>query len=203
MGFFDHLEELRRRLLISLLAVAIGAGVGLAAAPQIFHYITVPVLNTFRQLGLEDRLVFTSPGAPLKIYMEVGLLAGFVLASPVVFLQLWLFVAPGLYRHERRFVLPFLFFASGLFALGVAFAYWIALPITLKFLIGLGIQEFHALALISINEYLSLALVILLWLGVLFEIPVLIFFLSLVGLVTPGFLWRYFRHAVLLIAILA
>jgi sec-independent protein translocase protein TatC len=112
-----------------------------------------------------------------------------------------LFVAPGLYRHERRYVLPFLLFASGLFVAGVAFAYWVALPITLKFLIGLGIQDFQAY--ISINEYLSLALLILLWLGVIFEIPVVIFFLSLIGLVTPGFLWRYFRHAVLIIAILA
>ncbi len=201
MSFFEHLEELRRRLLISLVAIAAGTGFGLTFAGDIYRLLAKPIRDTFQGLGVENRLVFTSPAAPLKIYLEVGLLAGLVLAAPAVFWQLWLFVAPGLYRHERRYVLPFLFFASGLFVVGVAFAYWVALPITLKFLIGLGIQDFQAY--ISINEYLSLALLILIWLGVIFEIPVLIFFLSLTGLVTPGFLWRYFRHAVLIIAILA
>lgn len=201
MSFFNHLEELRRRLLISLAAVAAGAVVGLAFMRTIFHLIAIPILDAFRTLGLENRLIFTSPTAPLKIYLEVGLLAGLVLAAPVVLWQLWLFVSPGLYRHERRFVLPFVFFASGLFLLGIAFAHRIALPITLKFLIGLGIEDFSAY--ISINEYLSLALMLMLWLGVIFEIPVLVFFLSLMGLVTPSFLWRYFRHAILIIAILA
>ena len=202
MSFFGHLEELRRRLVISLIAVGAGMGVGLTFAGSIFDLIALPILDSFRALGVENRLVFTSPAAPLKIYLEVGLVAGLVLAAPVVLWQLWLFVAPGLYRHERRYVLPFLFFASGLFLLGVVFAHRIALPITLKFLIGLGIQG-HFQPYISINEYLSLALMILVWLGVIFEIPVLIFFLSLLGLVTPSFLWRYFRHAVLVIAILA
>ncbi|MFQ5818057.1 MAG: twin-arginine translocase subunit TatC [Terriglobia bacterium] len=201
MGFFEHLEELRRRLIITLIAVAVGAGIGLYFARTIYLLISIPIRQSFQALGMEHRLIFTSPGAPLKIYLEVGLLAGLVLVIPVVLWQLWLFVTPGLYRHERRFVLPFVLFASGLFMLGVAFAYRIALPIMLKFLIGLGIQDFQAF--ISINEYLSLALMILLWLGVVFEIPVLIFFLSLVGVVTPGFLWRYFRHAILVIAILA
>lgn len=201
MSFFEHLEELRRRLIISLIAVGVCAGIGLTFASHIFHFIAIPILDTFRALGMENRLIFTSPGAPLKMYLEVGLLAGVVLATPVVLWQLWLFVAPGLYRHERRFVLPFLLFSSGLFLLGVGFAYRIALPITLRFLIGLGIQDFQAY--ISINEYLTLALLVLLWLGVVFELPVVIFFLSLIGLVTPGFLWHYFRHAVLLIAVLA
>ncbi|MFQ5927027.1 MAG: twin-arginine translocase subunit TatC [Terriglobia bacterium] len=201
MGFFEHLEELRRRLIISLLALAVGTGVGLTFWRTIYHLIAVPIDRSFQALGVENRLIFTSPAAPLKISLEIGLLAGLVLAAPVLFWQLWLFVTPGLYRHERRFVVPFVFSASALFLLGVAFAYWIALPVTLEFLIGWGIQDFQAY--ISINEYLSLALMILLWLGVVFEIPVLIFFLSLIGLVTPGFLWRYFRHAVLVIAVLA
>lgn len=201
MSFFQHLEELRRRLLVSLVAVALGAVLGLVFARDIFHLVAIPILDSFRALGMENRLIFTSPMAPLKIYLEVGLFAGLVVASPVVLWQLWLFVAPGLYRHERGYVAAFVMFASGLFALGIAFAFWVALPITLKFLIGLGIQDFQAF--ISINEYMSLALMMLLWLGVIFEIPVLIFFLSLIGLVTPGLLWRYFRHAILVITILA
>lgn len=201
MSFFEHLGELRRRLIIALVAVGLGACAGLYYAREVYRLVAEPITAVFRAHGLENRLIFTSPTAPLKIYLEIGLLAGLVLAVPVVLWQLWLFVAPGLYRHERRFVLPFIFFASTLFALGVLFAYWVALPLTLDFLIGWGIQDFQAY--ISINEYLSFALMILLWLGLIFEIPVLIFFLSLIGLVTPGFLWHYFRHAILIIAVLA
>jgi len=127
--------------------------------------------------------------------------AGIFLAAPVIFWQVWLFVAPGLYRHERRFVLPFIVSSSGLFVLGAYFAHRVVLPLTLAFLLTFGQNNFAPI--ITIDEYFSLWLTLVLWMGVIFELPVLVFILSWIGLVTPGFLIHYFRHAVLAIAILA
>jgi sec-independent protein translocase protein TatC len=120
----------------------------------------------------------------------------------MVLYQLWRFVAPGLYRNERRAVLSFLISGVILFVAGTAFGYYVLLPITLKFLVGVGVQGSFE-AMISINEYFDLVLVILLGLGLVFQLPILIFFLSLFGIVTPQFLWNNFRYAVLIIAVAA
>ena len=200
MSFFDHLEELRQRLLISIAAIGAGACVGLYYADKIYDILSWPMMDALRKNGLEDRLVFTSPTAPIMLYIELGLLAGVFLAAPVVMYELWMFIAPGLYRHERRLALPFIVLSAVLFALGGIFAYKIALPYSLIFLVSVG-KSFRAL--ISINEYYDLATVLILWMGVIFELPILIFFLSLFGIVTPGFLLRTFRYAVLVIFIVA
>ena len=200
MSFFDHLEELRQRLIVSIAAVGIAACVGLYYADKIFDFMSQPILKALRENGMEDKLVFTSPTAPIMLYIELGLLAGLFLALPVVVYELWMFIAPGLYRHERRWALPFIVLSVVLFILGGAFAYKIALPYSLIFLVSMG-KSFRAL--ISINEYYDLATVIILWMGVIFELPILIFFLTLFGIVTPQFLLRYFRHAVLGIFIVA
>lgn len=200
MSFFDHLDELRQRLLIAIAAVGAGASVGLYFADKIYDILSWPMLDALRRNGLEDRLVFTSPTAPIMLYIHLGLLAGVFLAAPVVMYELWMFIAPGLYRHERRLALPFVVFSVALFALGGLFAYKIALPYSLIFLVGIG-KGFRAL--ISINEYYDLAMVLILWMGVIFQLPILIFVLSVFGLVTPGFLLRTFRYAVLIIFIVA
>lgn len=200
MSFFDHLEELRQRLIVSLVAVGVGMCVCLYFADRIFDFISRPLLLALRQNGMEDKLVFTSPTAPVMLYIELGLLAGLFLALPVVVYELWMFIAPGLYRHERRWALPFIILSVVLFVLGGVFAYKIALPYSLVFLVGMG-KSFRAL--ISINEYYDLATVIILWMGVIFELPILILFLSLFGIVTPRFLLHFFRHAILAIFIVA
>ena len=125
---------------------------------------------------------------------------GIVLAMPVVLYQIWLFVAPGLYKHERRAVTGFILSSTILFLLGIAFGYFIMLPYILKFLVS-----FHGPVepLISINEYFDLILIILLGLGLIFETPILIFFLSIFGIVTPKFLLKNFRYAMLIITIVA
>ena len=119
---------------------------------------------------------------------------------PVVLYQVWLFIAPGLYQHERRAVSLFIFSSMFLFLAGVAFGYFISLPYVLKFLIGF---QGPFKPLISINEYFDMILIVLLGLGIIFELPVLIFCLTLFGIVTPGFLWKNFRYAILVITILA
>jgi sec-independent protein translocase protein TatC len=200
MSFFEHLEELRKRLINALLSVAVGVGAGLYLVPQVVEFLQRPLMKAFREAGVAERLVFTSPLGPMNLYLTGGLYFGFVLASPLVLYQLWQFVAPGLYRHERRAVASFLVFGVLLFFAGTAFGYYLLLPATLRFLLEVGIGA-NFTAMISINEYFDLVLVILLGLGLVFQLPILIFFLSLFGIVTPRFLWNNFRYAVLVIAV--
>jgi sec-independent protein translocase protein TatC len=202
MSFFDHLAELRMRILYSLVAVAAGLCVGLYYAPEAYAYLAEPMLEALRAGGFAERLVNTSPLGVLQLYITVGLYLGIVIASPMVFYQLWKFVAPGLYKHERKAAMTFLISSVTLFLAGTAFGYRILLPMTLEFLVALQKNSIFT-PMISINEYFSMVLVILLGLGVVFQLPVLVFVLSVFGIVTPGFLWRNFRYAVLLIAMAA
>ncbi|MEE9236075.1 MAG: twin-arginine translocase subunit TatC [Candidatus Acidoferrales bacterium] len=201
MGFFEHLEELRRRLIYCLVGVVLCVILAVVFWQEIYAVLSVPILKALEGMGEEPKLVFTGPLVPIKFALQVGLYAGLFLAAPVIFWQLWLFVAPGLYRHERRFVLPFVIFSSGLFMLGSYFAHRVVLPITTRFLLHFGSALFQPL--ITINEYFSLWLTMVLWMGIVFELPVAIFILSWIGVVTPGFLLHYLRHAILGIAIAA
>lgn len=201
MGFFDHLAELRRRILYCLVGIVICVILAVTFWQQIYEVLSVPIMEAFEDVGMERRLVFTGPLVPIKFALQVGLYGGIFLAAPVIFWQVWLFVAPGLYKHERRFVLPFVIFSSGLFMLGAYFAHRVVLPIVTLFLLQFGQALFQPL--ITINEYFSLWLTMVLWMGVIFELPVLIFILSWIGVVTPGFLIHYLRHAILGIAIVA
>jgi len=200
MSFFDHLSELRQRILYSVLAIAVGLCVGLYFAADAFLILAKPMLAALRDAKLADKLIYTSPLGPVQLYITVGLYLGFVLASPIVLHQVWLFLAPGLYRNERRAVITFLCSSVLLFLAGTAFGYFILLPMTLQFLVSIP-GPFTAM--ISINEYFDMTLVILLGLGLVFQLPILVFFLTLFRIVTPAFLWNNFRYAVLVIAILA
>jgi sec-independent protein translocase protein TatC len=194
------LEELRRRILYSVAAIGLGLGVGLYYAGPAYELLARPMIDALRAAGLGDKLIFTHPLGAFRVYLSLGLYLGIVIALPLVLYQVWLFVAPGLYRHERRAALSFLVSSLLLFAGGTAFGYYVALPMMLRFLISF---QGPFTPVISINEYLDLVVVILLLLGLIFQLPILIFFLSLFGIVTPQFLWRNFRYAVLLIAIVA
>jgi sec-independent protein translocase protein TatC len=201
MSFFEHLAELRKRLIYSVAAVAVGTVVGLTFAKNVYGVIAEPMLAALRDANLEDRLIYTNPTGAINLIIKLALYIGIVLASPVVLYQVWMFIAPGLYRHERRAVSMFIAASFSLFLAGIAFGYFILLPYTLRFLIGFDTVYFTPL--ISINEYWDLVLMIMLGLGAIFQTPVLIFFLSLFGIVTPGFLWKNFRYAILIIAIAA
>lgn len=200
MSFFDHLEELRRRILYSVAAIGVGLCIGLYYSAGAFEFLAQPMLQALADAKLGDKLVYTNPLGPIRLLLSVGLYLGIVIASPLVLHQIWLFVAPGLYRHERRAAVSFLLSAVFLFLAGTAFGYVVALPIMLKFLVSF---QGPFTPMISINDYFDLVLVILLGLGVLFQLPILIFFLSLFGIVTPRFLWNNFRYAVLIIAVIA
>jgi len=200
MSFFDHLEELRGRIFYSLAAIGVGLCVGLYYSNEGFEFLARPMIRALQEANLGDKLIYTSPLGPIRLLISVGLYMGIVIASPVVLYQVWLFIAPGLYRNERRAAASFLFSSVFLFLAGTAFGYVVMLPVTLKFLISF---QGPFTPMISINDYFDMVLVILLGLGVVFQLPILIFFLSLFGIVTPRFLWNNFRYAILVIAIIA
>lgn len=201
MSFFDHLEELRHRIVYSLIAIGLGLCVGLYYSNEAYAFLARPMIQALQEAGFGDKLIYTSPLGPIRLLLTVGMYLGIVLASPIVLYQVWLFVAPGLYRHERRAATSFMVSSVFLFFAGTAFGYVVMLPLSLKFLIT--VLQGPVTPMISINDYFDMVLVILLGLGVVFQLPILIFFLSLFGIVTPRFLWENFRYAVLIIAILA
>jgi sec-independent protein translocase protein TatC len=202
MSFFEHLVDLRKRLVNSAIAIAIGAGVGLALSKHFIAFIVLPMQAALRANQMEDRLYFTSPAGYMGLVINLGLYLGVVLAMPFVLYQIWLFVAPGLYKHERNAVAGFIFSSMVLFLAGIAFGYFVMLPQTLGFLIRFA-TDGPVKPLISINEYFDLILIVLVGLGVIFELPVLIFILSLFGIVTPKFLLKNFRYAMLIITVVA
>jgi sec-independent protein translocase protein TatC len=200
MTFFEHLVELRKRIINALVSVLIGAGIGWVLAPHFVDWISKPMIKALEDAGLRNKLIYTHPAGYLNLLITLSVYLGIVLASPWILYQIWLFVAPALYKHERKAITGFLFSTVFLFLAGIAFGYFVSLPYILKFLVSFkGPVE----PLISINEYFDLILLILLSLGLVFELPILIFFLSIFGIVTPQFLIKNFRYAILVIAILA
>src|SRR5712664_2865391 len=200
MTFFEHLSELRKRIIYSLYAIGVGAFIGVYVSKYIINWIIRPIIKALTEAHLDPTLVYTHPAGYLNTYITLGVYIGIVLASPVVLYQIWLFVAPALYKHERSAITGFLFSTVFLFLSGIAFGYFVTLPYVLRFLVSF---KGPVVPMISINEYFDLILMILLGLGLVFELPILIFFLSLFGIVTPKFLWQNFRYAILIIAVVA
>jgi len=200
MTFFEHLVELRKRIINSLIAVGIGAFAGVYISKYVINYVTHPMLKALSDAHLDPKLIYTHPAGFFNLIITLGIYIGIVLASPVVLYQIWLFVAPALYKHERSAIAGFLFSTVFLFLGGIAFGYFVALPYMLKFLVSF---QGPVVPMISINEYFDLTLLVLMGLGLVFEFPILIFFLSLFGIVTPKFLWKNVRYAILVISIVA
>src|SRR5437899_799849 len=203
MSFFEHLSELRKRIINSLYAIGAGAFVGLYLSKYVIKLITDPIIKSLTDAKLNPHLFYTHPAGYLNTYITLGVYLGIVLASPVVLYQIWLFVAPALYKHERSAVTGFIFSTVFLFVAGIAFGYFITLPYILRFLVSFQGPISSIKPMITVNEYFDLVLLILLGLGLVFELPILILFLSLFGIVTPKFLWKNFRYAILVIAIVA
>lgn len=200
MGFLDHLEELRRRILYSIVAVAAGFFACWGYAEKIYEIMQRPIMVALQHNGISEKLVYLNPTEPFNLYIKIGAMAGLFVASPFVLYQIWLFISPGLYRHEKRYVLPFMFSTVGLFLAGGYFGYKLVYPQALEFLIGYG-KQFQPM--ITIGEYTDLFLTIIIGMGVIFEMPILVFFLSLMGIVTAGWMWRNLRYSILVIFIIA
>ena len=200
MSFLQHLEELRMRIIRALIAVGVGFCACWYYAEKIFSYMQRPIMTALQNHHLDTKLVYLSPTEPFNMYLKVGFIAGLFVASPFVLYQLWAFVAPGLYRDEKRYVMPFMVFSVGLFVGGGFFGYMVVYPAALDFLIGYG-KQFAPM--ITIGEYTDLFLTIIVGLGLIFELPILAFFLSLMGVISAGWMWRNLRYSILAIFILA
>ena len=200
MGFLEHLEELRRRIIYSIIAMAGGFFVCWGYAERIYDVMQRPVIEALEKNHVAAKLVYLNPTEPFNLYMKVGFMAGLFVASPFVLYQVWLFISPGLYRNEKRYVFPFMFSTVALFLAGGYFGYRLVLPQALIFLISYG-KEFQPM--ITLGEYSSLFLAVIVGLGVIFEMPILVFFLSLMGIVTAGWMWRNLRYSILGIFVVA
>jgi sec-independent protein translocase protein TatC len=193
-----HLQELRRRLILSFIAVGGGFALCYAFAEKIFDILAAPLLKMMPAGG---SLIFTSVAEAFFTYMKVAFISGLILASPFVLYQIWAFVAPGLYRHEKKYVIPFVLAGSFFFAIGILFAYTIALPVGFKFLLGFATDFIKPLP--SMKEYLSFSIKFLLAFGLVFEFPVVLVLLARIGVVDAKTLARQRKYAILLIFIFA
>ncbi|HEX8850105.1 MAG TPA: twin-arginine translocase subunit TatC [Gemmatimonadaceae bacterium] len=198
MPFLDHLEELRWRILWSLLGLAIGVGVAFLVVVK-FDALSLIERPIAPLLG-GKHLVYTHPGDPFAIVMSTSLWLGVVLAFPVIGYNLWAFVAPALYSHEKRVVLPILIGAVVLFLAGVAMAYFVVIPLTLDFL--LNFQTASLDPMITVQEYFSFVISLVVSFGVAFELPIAVVLLTMLGLVTPRFLRKFRRHAAVICVVL-
>jgi len=200
MGFLDHLEELRRRLVYSIAAVAVGFFACWWKVEYIYDIMQRPIVDVLRANGMSEKLVYLNPTEPFNLYLKIAAMAGLFVTSPFVLYQVWMFISPGLYRNEKRYVVPFMVSTIALFVSGGYFGYKIVYPQALGFLVHFG-RQFQPM--ITISEYTSLFLSIVLGMGLIFEMPILIFFLALMGIVTARFMWKNFRYAILVIFIVA
>ncbi len=197
MSFLEHLEELRKRLVHIAAYLAIGTVVAWVFHRQIYDFLAVPIT---RLLPKGTKLAYTSPTDVFTLYMKVSLVAGVVLTLPFNLYEVWKFIAPGLYRREKKYVVPFMLSSMILFVSGAAFCYYMVLPAMFGWLLNLGASF---MPVIKIDDYLDLTDMMLLGFGIFFEMPVVAAFLSMFGIVSASFLWNKSRYAILILVIAA
>lgn len=204
MSFLEHLEELRSRLIKMVAGIGVAFLLSLIFANDLWIIVSEPATAALKQIGVPDpRLAQITPMEVFNtVWIKLPLLSAIFLASPWVLYQVWAFIAPGLYRRERRWAAPFVIFSAGLFILGGVFAYFVAFRFGLTFLLGIG-RDIRIQPVVSVTEYFDLFVNVTLAIGLVFELPVLIFFLTLLRVVSPSFLLRNTRYAILIIVIVA
>jgi len=197
MSFFDHLGELRKRILISFAFIMVFFLVSWTFVDKLYHWFSIPVLQ-FLPAG--EKLAFTSLTEPFMMYIKIAFISGAFISSPFIFYQLWAFITPGLYKNEKNMVIPFVFFTTFFFILGGAFGYYAIFPWACRFFLEVG-SDFNAI--ITISDYFSLAFRVLLGISLIFELPVLSFLLAKMGIISSRFLIKHFKYAIVIIFIIA
>jgi sec-independent protein translocase protein TatC len=190
MSFLEHLEELRRRLIWSIVFVGAAFAVCWVFAGDLYDIASAPIRS-----NPAVTLSISRPQDIFSLYVKVTMVAAIFLSAPLVLIQAWMFISPGLYPHERRYAIPFVLFASVLFVCGGAFGYYIAFPTAVGFLLDWIVQS-HLTPIIDAGEYFNLFFTIIVALGIVFQIPAVIFVLSRIGLVSAGLLARKLKYAV-------
>lgn len=196
--FMSHLEELRKRLIICAIAVGIGFVISYIFAERLFQILVTPLARIMPE---GDRLIFTNLPEMFLTYLKTALICGILLTAPVLFYQLWMFIAPGLYQHEKKFAIPFVVFSTILFVGGALFGYFVVFPFGFKFFLGFANEYIQALP--SVKQYFSFSIKLLFAFGIVFELPVVAFFLSKMGIVTPEFLKKKRKYALLMTFVMA
>jgi sec-independent protein translocase protein TatC len=197
MGFLDHLEELRWRLIKSLLSIVIGSAISFSFIDQILEILLIPTLNTSNPINLQ---VLSVQGMFLVKWF-IAFISGCVLSLPFLTYQFWKFVAPGLKMNEKKYALPVVFFSFFSFIIGVSFGYFILIPYSLEFFSGMG--KGHVNNNFSIQYYFSFLTWLLLGAGLIFQLPVVSLVFSVIGLLTPPFMRHYRRHSIVVILVLS
>ena len=198
MSFLDHLDELRRRIIYAIVSVLVGFVISIAFATQIFDFVMAPMQQ---MLPAGQTLVFTEPTEAFMLYIKLALMAGLIIAGPLVFTQVWLFIAPGLYAHEKKLAIPFVLMSTFFFAAGAAFSHYVVFPITWRFFVSFTSDILTFMP--RVEPAFSIYLRLMLALGITFQLPTLVLFLARMGLITPRFMIRNFKYAVLIIIILS
>jgi sec-independent protein translocase protein TatC len=196
MSFLDHLDELRRRIIYSVVAVLVGLGISLFFVNELFEFIFRPMQAL---LPAGQTLIYTDPSEAFFLQIKIALMAGLILASPVVFAQVWLFIAPGLYAHEKKLAIPFIVMSTFFFVAGAAFSHYMVFPIVWRFFVGFT-NEFLTFTP-RVEPAFSMYLRLILALAITFQLPTVVLFLARMGMVTPRFMIRNFKYAVMIIVL--
>jgi len=190
MPLTEHLRELRTRLIRSIIAFLISAGASFYFAKYVFEFLKLPVIKSYPEV----ELITLSPTEPLFILIKISLTVGLIIASPVILFEIWKFVEPALYPNEKKLFIPLLLSSILLFVMGGIFAYFVVLPMALKFLLGLGFSQLAATPYLSVNLYISFILKMLIAFGIAFEMPIFLYMLQRAGIVSQEQLKRFRRY---------
>lgn len=204
MSFMEHLEELRSRLLRAIGGLLVAFVLSIGFCKDLWNVVSAPAVTALKNLGINppDLASITPMEQFNVIYLKLPLLVSVFVGSPWIFYQVWAFISPGLYKREKKWAVPFIVCTAGLFITGGCFAYFVAFRYGLEFLLGIG-RDVHVRPVISIDYYFDLFVNVTLGVGLVFEMPVIIFFLTLLRLASPSFLLRHSRYAILAITIIA
>jgi len=198
MSFLEHLDELRKRIINSCIAVAVGVLVGFSFISQIVDFILAP---TRHALPPGVKLIYTQPGEAFSLYVQIALIIGVVLAAPFIMYQVWMFVAPGLYSTEKRLAYPFVFFTTLGFVLGAAFNHYISFPFMMAFFASFNTPDLAFMP--KLDDVFGLYTKMLIGMGIVFQMPTVVFFLAKMKMVSARFLIKNLKYAVLIIFVAA
>ena len=198
MSFLEHLDELRKRIVHSMIAIALCVVAGFYWINQIVNFILAP---TRQALPTGVKLIYTQPGEAFSLYVQIALIMGIVLASPFIMYQVWMFIAPGLYSNEKRLAIPFVLFTTIGFLLGALFNHYIAFPFMMVFFASFNTPDLAFMP--KLDDVFGLYSKMLLGMGVVFQMPTVVFFLAKMKMVTARFLVKQFKYAFLIIFVVA